>query len=69
MILGWIFDAIMEGLEMQKQASRIIHVAKYEVSVFVEKASKIRGKRNPKVIPKSSFGNSWVRCLSLGEIV
>jgi hypothetical protein len=30
MILGWNFDAKMGGLEKQKQAFRIIHVAKYE---------------------------------------
>ena len=41
MIVGWIFDAKMGGLEMQNKAFRIIVVAKYKVSVFRKKASKI----------------------------
>ena len=42
MILGWIFDAKMGGLERREPSWRSILVAKYEVSVVREKASKIR---------------------------
>ena len=37
MICGWIYDAKVGGLEMHKLAFRIIHIAKYKVSVFHEK--------------------------------
>ena len=69
MICAWVFDTRMGGSEVQKEAFHIIRVAKYEVSVFREKASKMRGKRDPKMIPKSSFGRSGVRFLSFGEFV
>ena len=52
---------------MQEQAFRIILVAKYEVSVFREEASKIRGKRGPKMTSKSSFGSSGVIFLGFFE--
>ena len=39
----FILDNQLGGFEMQNQAFRLIIVAKYEVSVFHEKASKMRG--------------------------
>ena len=66
MILGWNFDAKTGGLEMQKQACRIIRMAKYKVSVFREKASTI--KRGPQMSSKSSYGHSGVRFLSVGSL-
>ena len=45
MIFEYFFDAKMERLEIQKQAFRIIRFAKYEVSVFREKASKMLGQK------------------------
>ena len=41
---------------MRKQPFRIIHVARYEVSMFREKASKMKGPRGPQMAPKSGFG-------------
>ena len=38
-------DAKMGDLKKQKRAFHLILVAKYEVTVFREKASKTRGKR------------------------
>ena len=58
MIVGRVVDAKIEGFEMEKQVFRFIFVAKYEISVLREKTSKTRGKRDPKMIPKSSFGRS-----------
>ena len=49
MILGLIVDARMGGLERQNQACRLVRVAKCEVSVFLEKSSKMRCKRIPKI--------------------
>ena len=69
MIMGWIFDSKMGGLEMQKQAYRIIHVVKYEVSVFHEKASKMRSKRGSKMTSKLSFGRSGVFIFRFGRSV
>ena len=65
MILGLIFDAKMRGLEKQKHAFRIIPVARYEISVFREKASKIRIKRDHKM----SFGRSGVGLLSFRKVL
>ena len=49
MILKCNYDANMGGLEMQKQAFRIIHVTKYEVAEVYEKEPKMRSKRGPKM--------------------
>ena len=68
-MFGLIFGAKTGGLEKQKQAFRIVHVAKYEVSLFREKASKMRCKRGSQMIPKSRLGRPGVRFLSLWEVV
>ena len=46
----------LEGLEMQKHAFRVIRVAKYGVSVFREKPSKMKGKGSPKLSPNRAWG-------------
>ena len=48
---------------MQKLAFRLMRVAKYMVSLFREKASRIRGKLGPEVIPKTILGTSGVGIL------
>ena len=48
LIFEWIFDAKMGGLEWWKPSSRSILVAKYEVSAFREKTSKMRANMPPK---------------------
>ena len=68
MTLGWVFDTKIEGFEIPEQAFRIVLVANYEVSEFREKASKTKGKRDPKMIPKSKFGRRVVRFVSLWEV-
>ena len=60
MICAWGVDARMEGFKMQKQALRITIVARYEVSVFREKASKVGSKRSPKITSKANFGRSGI---------
>ena len=51
MIFELIFDAKMGGLERQETSWRVVLVTIYEVSVFREKASKMRGKMLPKMTP------------------
>ena len=61
--------AKMEGLKMPKRAFFIIRVAKYEVSVFREKASKMRSNRDPKMIKNHALDAQGVRFASFGEVV
>ena len=62
---SWVdLGSKLGGLEMQKQAFRIILVAKYKGSVFHEKASKMKRKRHPKMILKLSFGRARTRLLN-----
>ena len=56
MIFGWIFDIEMGSPEKQKQAFRVIRVAKYEVSVFRENVSKMRGNMGSQHDSKIELG-------------
>ena len=68
MISRWVSAATMGGLAMQKQTSRMIHVTKYEVSVFHENASKMKCERGLQMTFNSSFGRSGVRFYSFWEV-
>ena len=69
MMFGLVFDAKMGGLEIRKQVYRIIRAAKYEVSVFHEKASRMKDKRGPTIILKLRLGRSEVLFSSFWEVV
>ena len=43
-----------------KTSISLIHVAKYNTSVFYEKIMKTKGNRDPKMVTKSSFGLAGV---------
>ena len=65
---GWIFDAKMEGLECRKPSWRVVRVTIYTIPVVREKASKMEGKRHPKVMPKSTFWRSGGRFFRFWEV-
>ena len=50
----------MGGLECPEPSWRSILVTIYEVSAFREKASKMEGKRDPKITSKSNLGRPGV---------
>ena len=55
-IFGWIFDVKMGGLDKQKQAFRIIPVAKYEFSGNCEISRKLMPKDVPTTTQIDNFG-------------
>ena len=68
MILGWVVDAKMGGLEKQEQAFRIIRVAKYFLGVV--KYSENRSKGGPKDDQHRLLWNhrvGFLRCRSVLE--
>ena len=55
MNFGWIFDVAMGGLDMPKQAFRIVPVAKYEFSGNWEILRKLMSKDVPKTTKSRSL--------------
>ncbi len=65
-IFGLIFADKTGGLECRKPSWRSVLVGIYDVSAFRGKASKMRGKRHPKMILTSSFVCTGIGFLGFG---